>query len=173
MIPKNVWISIEDKLPEQEGLYLTYTPSGNVRQALFDKDQCWRPSGSNRVPPQLNLDVSHWMDLPLPPGSSEDQRCIPTSSKAQIRNLLTPCLTLASIILEDPQYEGLPECANQVNTSVNNILKILDESPTGNLDNIKKESLAMICGLCCRINPHHAANVSSCRCSDTEFLRGT
>jgi hypothetical protein len=171
MATKSSWIDVKERLPEKEGVYLSYTPAGNVRQAHFDKDKCWRPSGSNRVTGYL--DVSHWRNLPAPPGSPEDLSCcIPDSSKAQIRNLLTPSLTLATITLEDPQYKDLPECAQQVKTSVDKILEILKESPTVDLVKIKEESLDMICGLCCSLNPHHSHDVKNCRCSQTEFLRG-
>ena len=44
----------------------------------------------------------------------------------RIRNLLTPSLTLATIVLEDPTYEKLPECAEQVKKSVDLILKELE-----------------------------------------------
>ena len=46
--------------------------------------------------------------------------------RQRIRNLLTPSLTLATIVLVDPTYEKLPECAEQVKKSVDLILKELD-----------------------------------------------
>ena len=46
--------------------------------------------------------------------------------RQRIRNLLTPSLTLATIVLEDPTYDKLPECAEQVKKSVDLILKELD-----------------------------------------------
>jgi len=46
--------------------------------------------------------------------------------RAEIRNLLTPMLTLSTIVLEDPTYEKLPDCARQVEKSVERILKVLE-----------------------------------------------
>mgnify|MGYP003406427177 FL=1 len=47
--------------------------------------------------------------------------------RQRIRNLLTPSLTLATIVLVDPTYEKLPECAEQVKKSVELILKELED----------------------------------------------
>ena len=55
------WISVEDRLPKKEGLYLVYTKKGYIeidRFAIFDVGYYWV---------ELEDYVTHWMPLPEPP----------------------------------------------------------------------------------------------------------
>lgn len=55
------WISVEERFPEQYGLFLIADDKGNMEAATWTKQFGWF-SGSNRV-----KRVTHWMPLPDPP----------------------------------------------------------------------------------------------------------
>ena len=55
------WISVEERLPEREGYYLTSTIKGVIRIGAFFG---YYASGDR---PQFKYDVTHWMPLPEPP----------------------------------------------------------------------------------------------------------
>lgn len=55
------WISVEDSLPEEAGLYNVVLDSGIVSARTFNEGVFWggmRPIGQS---------VTHWMPLPEPP----------------------------------------------------------------------------------------------------------
>ena len=54
------WVSVEDRLPEREGIYLIYTISGHIRLGEF------RPYFMGDEP-QFDPYTTHWMPLPEPP----------------------------------------------------------------------------------------------------------
>ena len=74
------WISVKDKLPENNAVCLTYSPKGKMRVAeaflpsslpnsKYDTMECWwstHGSGGMRF-----VAVTHWMPLPEPPKESE------------------------------------------------------------------------------------------------------
>lgn len=59
--PRAEWISVEERLPEQYGLFLIADDKGNMEVASWTKQFGWF-SGGNRV-----KRVTHWMPLPEPP----------------------------------------------------------------------------------------------------------
>ena len=59
-VPMPEWISVQEKLPENNGKVLAFTLSGKYAVARYDqRRQCWIAAG--------NLTVTHWMPLPDPP----------------------------------------------------------------------------------------------------------
>ena len=58
---KQEWISVEDRLPEREGYYLTSTIKGVIMIGAFFS---YYASTYN---PQFKYDVTHWMPLPEAP----------------------------------------------------------------------------------------------------------
>ena len=54
------WISVEDRLPEREGKYLTFTIKGEVQLN-------WFVSFLADAEPEFDYWVTHWMPLPEPP----------------------------------------------------------------------------------------------------------
>ena len=59
--PRAEWISVEERLPEQYGLFLIADDKGNMEVASWTKQFGWF-SGGNRV-----KRVTNWMPLPEPP----------------------------------------------------------------------------------------------------------
>lgn len=56
-VPMPEWISVQEKLPENNGKVLAFTLSGKYAVARYDqRRQCWIAAG--------NLTVTHWMPLP-------------------------------------------------------------------------------------------------------------
>ena len=66
------WISVEDRLPEEEGWYLVFTTPNrehkSINKAMFCKgyawgnfEPYWRGAGGHWA------NVTHWMPIPLPP----------------------------------------------------------------------------------------------------------
>ena len=66
------WISVNDRLPEEEGWYLVYTTPNrehkSINKAMFCKgyawgnfEPYWRGAGGHWA------NVTHWMPLPQPP----------------------------------------------------------------------------------------------------------
>ena len=62
-IMRGEWISVKDRLPEDDKMVLVWAVTkagrGNVNRAYHDKT-CWHGSGSM-------AGVTHWMPLPKPP----------------------------------------------------------------------------------------------------------
>lgn len=64
------WISVDERLPEESGYYLTYNAFGNrtilpysTRHKRFN---CWDCLKKNRVD-DYSINVTHWMPLPEVP----------------------------------------------------------------------------------------------------------
>lgn len=55
------WISVEDRLPEREGMYLAHTSHGRTMICFYVDYYC------NGKPDWERHDVTHWMPLPKPP----------------------------------------------------------------------------------------------------------
>ena len=71
------WISVKDRLPEEEGWYLVYTTPNrehkSINKAMFCKgyawgnfEPYWRGAGGHWA------NVTHWMPLPLAPEVKND-----------------------------------------------------------------------------------------------------
>lgn len=80
--PESRWISVEDKLPIEQGPVLCYarstTGEGNCRiLGTLRNGEFWflQVDGTQLSFPCLNLKVTHWMPLPDPPvdGGNEDE----------------------------------------------------------------------------------------------------
>ena len=59
------WISIKDRLPEQEGMYLGCDSNIDIFLTLYFG------SGFENSEKPLPVKVTHWMPLPLPPKEVE------------------------------------------------------------------------------------------------------
>jgi hypothetical protein len=73
-MPQNRWISVEDKLPIEQGPVLCYarstTGEGNYRiLGTLRNGEFWflQVDGTQLSFPCLHLKVTHWMPLPEPP----------------------------------------------------------------------------------------------------------
>jgi hypothetical protein len=66
---KGKWISVDERLPDKEGTYLTYTDKDNVDLDIF----CIYPShGTKFWSGEIRGKVTHWMPLPeAPKGGAE------------------------------------------------------------------------------------------------------
>ena len=76
--PVNQWISVEDKLPIEQGPVLCYarstTGEGNYRiLGTLRNGEFWflQVDGTQLSFPCLHLKVTHWMPLPKPPKDGE------------------------------------------------------------------------------------------------------
>ena len=61
------WISVEERLPDKEGTYLTYTDKDKMLMDVF----CIYPSHGTRFWVGGNGKVTHWMPLPEAPKGGE------------------------------------------------------------------------------------------------------
>lgn len=74
------WISVKDRLPENDGEYLVYTESGDIFNAQFDsccgengEFGAWHSYYDGHTLGFLDADwmpydgITHWMPLPEPP----------------------------------------------------------------------------------------------------------
>ena len=57
------WISVNDRLPEKEGEYITYTDKGEIHFDCF----CIYPNHGTKFWVGGNGKVTHWMPLTQPP----------------------------------------------------------------------------------------------------------
>ena len=70
------WISVTDRLPEEEGLYLIYAPSADPEKPLIfsawwhlsDNPEWYKRWGLVKM---WSDAVTYWMPLPDPPGGEE------------------------------------------------------------------------------------------------------
>lgn len=78
-VPKTEWISVDERLPEEDGWYITYTnangkDNGVIAQRLVTttikgkKTRRWE--WQTRVSPWI---VTHWMPLPEPPRTPKER----------------------------------------------------------------------------------------------------
>ena len=61
------WISVEDRLPEKNGRYLTANKRWDDRISVFDlwfDSGFWYTDGEDDV---FDFEVTHWMPMPKPP----------------------------------------------------------------------------------------------------------
>lgn len=61
----NEWISVKDRLPEEERHVLVWVKDG---YSLID----WTFNGQWQVNPYMRNDITHWMPLPEPPKEETD-----------------------------------------------------------------------------------------------------
>ena len=67
LTPPNEWVSVEEKLPEQDGSYLVVTGRGAITTARFYAARKFRDGYHRKYSWQANRSVTHWMPLPAPP----------------------------------------------------------------------------------------------------------
>lgn len=60
-VPK--WISVEERLPDNDDYYLTYTTEYTCEVYRYDGDGEWVTAWDDTA----NHDITHWMPLPVPP----------------------------------------------------------------------------------------------------------
>lgn len=68
---RSAWISVDERLPERTGAYLTYTFRGYTKISHFEE---W---AIGEAPSFDDYTVTHWMPLPEPPnmkGEHKDER---------------------------------------------------------------------------------------------------
>ena len=61
------WISVDDEMPEYEGMYLCHFSDGDIETFIFDKtvdSDFWTVVGGIY---DGSVYVTHWMELPPPP----------------------------------------------------------------------------------------------------------
>jgi hypothetical protein len=63
----NKWISVDERLPEEDGLYFTYYPN-----QLHERQITFFSSNINKFNIFHDL-VTHWMPLPKPPSEVTDE----------------------------------------------------------------------------------------------------
>ena len=64
---KNKWISVDERLPEMSGLYLTYhAKRGSMTMHYSVNNDAWN-AFDHEDRPKYALEVTHWMPLPEPP----------------------------------------------------------------------------------------------------------
>lgn len=57
------WISVKERLPENDDYYLTYTTEHTCEVYRYDGDGEWVTAWDDTA----NHDITHWMPLPEPP----------------------------------------------------------------------------------------------------------
>ncbi len=71
LIEDGKWISVEERLPEDNQEVITYSSSGEIEVLIYDnhdiKDTFVKYGALVRV-----YNVTHWMTIPKPPKESED-----------------------------------------------------------------------------------------------------
>ena len=65
---KQEWISVDERLPDKEGTYLTYTDKDKMLMDIF----CIYPSHGTEFWVGGNGKVTHWMPLPPPPKENKN-----------------------------------------------------------------------------------------------------
>ena len=65
-----VWVSVEDRQPATDGMYLVHTAGEWVRQARFTSEDGWRKAKRWLE----DEDVTHWKPLPMSPAAQEELR---------------------------------------------------------------------------------------------------
>lgn len=68
------WISVEERLPSESGVYLVYTFTGN--RLVLDYSALYKVFNafddlSDKIANSLSIKVTHWMPLPEPPKGEE------------------------------------------------------------------------------------------------------
>ena len=67
LTPPNEWVSVEDELPERDGVYLVVTTRGSVTTAHFYAEKTFSDGHRKSANWQGNRKVTYWMLLPAPP----------------------------------------------------------------------------------------------------------
>lgn len=60
---ENNWISVKERLPEDDSYYLTFTTEHTFEVYRYDGDGEWVTDWGDTA----NHDITHWMPLPEPP----------------------------------------------------------------------------------------------------------
>jgi hypothetical protein len=64
----NKWISMEDRLPEENGRYLCYVKEQNDLGISYYQWNCAYTEGVGFIKPNHNtIEITHWQPLPTPP----------------------------------------------------------------------------------------------------------
>lgn len=64
------WISVNDRLPERNGWYLTYGPTRVMDVLHYCGDEWGEPAWASEY--IYDAEVTHWM--PMPEGPDEDEK---------------------------------------------------------------------------------------------------
>ena len=60
------WVSVDDRLPEKNGVYITFCDDEGVFSALYERGRK-QSEWTDDYEGYLDFDVTHWMPLPEPP----------------------------------------------------------------------------------------------------------
>lgn len=67
------WVSVEDRLPEESGMYIVTANDGHAQRVSFvqwqKKNRIWNLTGARSY-----WRVTHWMPLPKPPKETNDEQ---------------------------------------------------------------------------------------------------
>jgi len=59
----NEWINVEDRLPKEEILFLSFSDIYGYQLGMYSSN----PDNSNQLPMAEALKITHWMPLPAAP----------------------------------------------------------------------------------------------------------
>ena len=65
------WVSVKDRLPEKDGVYLVYCDRESVFSAWYERGR-EHSEWTDDYEGYCDLDVTYWMPLPEPPGEVEE-----------------------------------------------------------------------------------------------------
>lgn len=68
-VPKQEWISVEDRLPEVGTMVVGYDYESNVRCYFITEERWWIDDGWNTA---KGWGITHWMPLPPPPKENKN-----------------------------------------------------------------------------------------------------
>ncbi len=64
------WISVKDRLPETEDMYLCYLATGKVTEFYLNANEM---SGDRKWGYGIDQEATHWMPLPEPPKEQDNE----------------------------------------------------------------------------------------------------
>jgi len=68
------WISVEERLPEENGMYLVWDPSENVHDfAMYEGNWCYSFPPFDPILHDTSDEISHWMPLPAAPNTQDGE----------------------------------------------------------------------------------------------------
>ena len=70
LTPPNKWVSVEERMPEEEHLVLAYSKMFGAAVAMLYSGSWYGYNGEEGDYCSPYLYVTHWMHLPAPPGTS-------------------------------------------------------------------------------------------------------
>lgn len=105
---KHNWHPFPEETPPQLDHYLVFCSNKNINFALYMPGQ-----GSFAAGATFLFEVTHWMELPLPPGSDEPEEELlplpkPSKPKAPVKAAAKPKVTKAKTSVKKPKAVSEP-----------------------------------------------------------------